>query len=96
MLKWTEEMITNAAKRYDTRTAFKAGAPSAFNAAELHGILDKVCIHMEPVQITWSLQQITQEAKQFTTRNAFKQKSPNAYNAAITQGIINTVCKHML
>jgi len=94
-IKWTEEMITNAAKRYDTRTAFKVGVPGAYDAAENHGILERVCNHMKPVQITWSLQQIMHEAKQFKTRNDFKQQSPQAYNAAVSQGVIYTVCKHM-
>lgn len=44
--KWTYEMLSNEALKYNTRVDFKKGSPKAYDASRSRKILDNVCSHM--------------------------------------------------
>lgn len=48
--RWTQEMIRNVAKEYDTRGKFATGNKAAYSAALRQDCLDSVCTHMLPDQ----------------------------------------------
>lgn len=47
--KWTYEMISEEAKKYETRWEFQKVNSGAYKAARKRGILDEVCAHMKYV-----------------------------------------------
>ena len=92
---WTFERIHTEALKYETRSAFYKGSPSAYNAARRLGIMDEVCAHMDVVRQSWDDDSITAEALKYQTRGEFKKGSKSAYNAAKHLGIFEQVCAHM-
>jgi len=46
--KWTVEMLTAEAAKYQTRWEFGKGSPNAYGAAHRRKLIDQVCAHMEP------------------------------------------------
>lgn len=47
--EWTEERLTEEAKKYKHKIDFLNGNQSAYTVAAKKGILDKICSHMEPL-----------------------------------------------
>lgn len=92
-IKWTDEMIREAALVFNTRSAFCKGNNKAYNAARGRGILDEVCQHMKQQCITWTSEMIFDAASKFRTRSEFRNNP--AYNRAIYHGILDQVCAHM-
>ena len=50
--KWSLERCTKAAKRFESVSAWEAGAPSSFKAASAHGWVDQCSAHMRATKGT--------------------------------------------
>lgn len=91
----TLESITEDAKPFATRTAFKKGNPKAYDAACRAKCLDLVCAHMTPLLTILTEQEISDRAKPFTSRVEFSRIDPCAYASAQRKNILDKVCAHM-
>lgn len=97
--KWTEKTIAAEALKYPTRNAFYRES-TAYVAASRHGLLDKVCTHMDAHEwqykgrTRWTEETIAAEALKYRTRKAFYKES-SAYAAASKRGVLDKVCAHM-
>ena len=92
---WTKERCLKEAATYHTRTAFKDGAPSAYNAAFKHGWLDGICGHMDTKIHKFTKKECYEEAKKYSRRIDFMNKSPHYYSWAIRHGFMKEICSHM-
>jgi hypothetical protein len=87
--------IAASARKYNSRSRFKAADSGAYKAAVRRGWLEEVCAHMQTLRRSWSLPRLRKSTAQYVTRSAWKQADPGAYKAAHTNGILADVCKHM-
>jgi len=94
-VKWTEARIYAAAKLFTGRNAFCEGNRGAYYAAQGRGILDDVCSHMVPVQISWDYDSIKLAAAEYDTRLKFVRGNAKAYRVAYRWNILDDVCSHM-
>ena len=96
---WTPERQDQAAAQYSTRSAFKRGDGSAYEAARCSGRLDICCSHMESLHKPngyWaSPERQDQAAAQYQTRSAFHKGNQSAYTAARLAGRLDSCCSHM-
>ena len=44
--RWTNELLAERAKEFNTRGEFQLADPSAYTSARRRGILDDICKHM--------------------------------------------------
>jgi hypothetical protein len=98
-LLWTKEKIHELAKKYNSRSEFKAANSSAYTRARVNGWLDEVCSHMS-LKIHpngyWTKEKVIESAKKFNTRTAWMRSSDSAaYNLAREQGWLEEACTHM-
>lgn len=91
----TKETVSEIAKSFNTRAAFKNGHPGAYAAALRNKWIDDVCSHMEPLRTAHTVESITESAKIFSSRSEFKQKNPKAYDAACRLKCLEIACAHM-
>ncbi len=87
------------ALKYETRTAFQKGSPSACSAAQNNGWMDDICDHMEELKKPngyWTFAKCLEQAQQYTTISVFKTTSPSAYQAANREGWLDKICSHMI
>jgi hypothetical protein len=96
--KWTFEACRTKALKYESRTAFKNEAGSAYHAAWENGWLGQICAHMHKADMTrrWDFENCHAEALKYETRGAFECGSTGAYNAARRKHWLDQVCGHML
>lgn len=92
---WTKERCKEEAATYRTKTAFKNGTPSAYNAAYKNGWLDEICTHMETKLHKFTKEECHEEAKKYIRRIDFMKKSPHHYSWAIRHGFMKDICSHM-
>jgi hypothetical protein len=95
---WTCERITVVAKKYRSRSEFKANESGAYRAAWQSGMMDQVCAHMRENKKPngyWTLQRLSREARKYRFRSDFEKGSPAAYNAALRQKVVSEACSHM-
>ncbi len=93
------EKIAELAKKYKSRSEFKAENSSAYTRARLNGWLEEVCSHMSlkihPNEY-WTKEKVIASAKQFNTRTAWMRSSDStAYNLAREKGWMDEACAHM-
>lgn len=95
-IKWTDEMLFEAALEFDTRWAFQKGNNKAYQAASYRGLLDRVCNHMKVCLTNWTDEMLFDVAAEFETREAFAVGNTNAYDAAFRRGLLDRICQHMV
>lgn len=94
-IRWTLEKLRIEARKYGTRSGFRKGNKSAYNAASKMGILDQVCSHMDSLHNSWTDEMLAQEALKYDTRKEFRKNSGKAYQIAFLRGILDQICSHM-
>ncbi len=95
-----KERCHKEALKYETRTAFSKGSPSACGIAYKRGWVDDICGHMEELYKPygyWSNNKdnCAKEALKYETRTAFQKGSPGAYDAATDNVWLDDICGHM-
>jgi hypothetical protein len=98
-LVWTKEKAAELAKKYKSRSEFKAANSSAYSRARLNGWLDEICSHMS-LKVHpngyWTKDRVLDSANQFKTRTAWMRSSDSAaYNLAREKGWLDEACAHM-
>ena len=99
--KWTYEKLLAEARKYNTKIDFQKGNPNAHRASLRHGILDKICEHMEGTPrrkspyVKWTDEMLFAEARNFKTRFDFQKGNLNAYQRCHRRGLLDKVCQHM-
>lgn len=94
-IKWTDDMLAQAASEFTTRYAFQKQNNRAYDAAKRRGLLDKICKHMKQSYTYWTDDMLMTEAKKYTTRGELKNKNIVVYQLATTRGILDSICSHM-
>jgi len=90
--KWTKNMLSDEASKYNSRVEFRNGSTNAYRAAlridkKEPGFFDDITKHMNILwQKKWDWERIFNEAKKFKTKLEFKKNAINAYNAAYDHG----------
>ena len=95
---WKPGTIRAEALRYRTRTQFRKGCHSAYEAARRLGILDRVCRHMAHVQVPsgyWTEERIKKIARRYKNYAKFLRSEPAAVSAARKRGILERVSKDL-
>lgn len=92
---WSEQMIRDAALKFEIRADFKKSFPSAYSAARRLKILDDVCSHMDVLLTPWTKEMIWDKALICKTRTELMESCWDAYKAAHRRGILDEVCSHM-
>ena len=98
-LVWTKVKVAELAKKYNSRSEFKAANSSAYTRARVNGWLDEICSHMS-LKIHpngyWTKERVLDSANQFKTRTAWMRSSDSAaYNLAREKGWMDEACAHM-
>lgn len=104
---WTKERIQEIALQFSTRGEFSQArgdeyddARNAYDAAIRLGILDDVCLHMEPSlhkvpRGYWDVKEnVATEALKWTCRDHFERGSKGAFKAAKKYGWYDEVTQH--
>ena len=84
---FTKEELTEIAKKYTNRSAFKNGNLAAYSASQYRGLLPQVCAHMKRLikpKGYWitNVDSIYLEAIKYNARTEFARKASAAYNSA--------------
>lgn len=98
-LVWTKVKVAELAKKYNSRSEFKAANSSAYTRARVNGWLDEICSHMS-LKVHpngyWTKDRVLDSANQFKTRTAWMRSSDSAaYNLAREKGWLDEACAHM-
>jgi hypothetical protein len=95
---WTKEKCLEIASSYNSKQEFQRNASGAYSAAQKHGWLKEICIHM-PQRVTpepfWSKERCHAEALKCSTRKEFQVKNRSAYNSARKNKWLDSICDHM-
>lgn len=94
-MEWTNEMLAEEARKYQTRIEFQQKSHRAYCVAQKRGILKEICSHMLLLHTGWTDEMLAEEARKYETRIEFQKGSNNAYSAARRRGIIDKICAHM-
>lgn len=93
---WTNELIAEEAKKYNTRKEFSKNSPSAYSCASKKRILDTVCSHMLLLQRRkWTKSEAQKEALRYETRGDFGKYSNACYIVSARNGWLDDICNHM-
>ena len=93
---WDITSLKKEAKKFKTRTDFKAKSSLAYHSACRKGVLDEVCGHMTLIKNpkgTWTKERVLKEAKKHKTRTCFQKNSKGAFAAATRNGWLEEVSK---
>ena len=100
--KWTKDLIREESLKYENRSAFRWGSPSAYiSALRLdRDFFEEVCSHMKTTKehtTFWTEEKILKEASKYKQRNSFKKGCPPAYQASMKMGkeFHKRACAHM-
>lgn len=93
--KYTEEMITEEAKKYNSKAEFKYGHAQMYRSAIRKGILEDICSHMMGNIRFWTDEDLKQEASKYEHRGDFQKHSYNAWQTARKRGLMDQICSHM-
>lgn len=79
--RWTHELITEEAKKYNSLNDFEINVRGGFKYAQRHNILDKITAHMpykrfKPMDKDARTELAIQEAKKYISRGEFRDKDP--------------------
>ena len=97
-IKWTNRAIRLEAIKYNTRTNFQKGNPSAYTAAWKKGLLDEVCSHMSYVQKPdgyWTKKRLLSIADSCKTLKEFRENHSAAYDATSRSEFKNEILKKL-
>ena len=92
---WTKELVLAEARKYQTRSQWKANALGSYKAALREKWLEEATSHMKVVKINWTLDTLKSNAAPYNTRGKWKEAEPAAYKTAMTKGLLDQVCAHM-
>jgi len=92
---WTKELVLAEARKYQTRSQWKASALGSYKAALREKWLEEAASHMKVVKINWTLDSLKANAAPYQTRGKWKEAQPAAYKTAMTKGLLDQVCIHM-
>ena len=92
---WTNQMLAEEARKYETREDFKRGRGDAYLVAVRHGILGVICGHMKSSYTDWTNEMLAEEARKYETKAAFRKANRGAYQVAVKRGIRRDICGHM-
>ncbi|WP_211307535.1 hypothetical protein [Polynucleobacter rarus] len=92
---WTKELVLAEARKYQTRSQWKANALGSYKAAIREKWLEEAASHMKVVKINWTLSSLKANAAQYSSRSEWKEDYPGAYKAAMTRNLLDEVCSHM-
>jgi glutamate formiminotransferase len=99
---WTFDKVKQEAEKYNTRSEFSKGSPSAYNVAYKEKWLDDVTKHMYapykgPIRrsSSWAYDKVKQEAEKYNTKAEFFKGSPSAYGVAYRKKWLDDVTSHM-
>ena len=96
---WTIDRLRADALRFETKSAWAEGSPSAYRAARIKGFFEACCAHMvgprKPVGY-WTLERCKEDALRFETKSAWTAGSPAVYSAAHKQGFLEECFGHMI
>lgn len=92
--KWTTEALRLEALKYDTRLAFQKGSRSAYSQAQKHGVLDRVCRHMQKRPKDLTKDELKEDALKYTDLTSYYTNS-RYYKEAARRGIREEICQHM-
>lgn len=96
---WTNERIINAAAKYSTKKAFRAGDNAAWDAACRNPETKKIaCAHMTMLRRPngyWTDDRLREEALKYKSRFDFVNGSEAAYHYAKRKQILDWCCEHM-
>ena len=96
-LFWTKEKCYEEALKYNSRTEFMNGCPSAFNSSHKNKWIDDVCSHMMLKQKNWKDKEVCrQDALKYDTRYEYYAGSCSSYDSARRNGWLNEICSHMI
>jgi len=98
--KWTKEICSNLALKYNFRKDFQNNEKNAYSAAYYNNWLDEICGHMDYKKLPnnyWNIfENCRDEALKYKTKKDFYGKSEHAYNMALKNKWIDDICKHMI
>ena len=95
---WNNELCSQEAKRYESRSQFSFGSPSAYQVARANNWLDKICSHMVKTTLPkgyWTKEKCQEEALKYTTRTKYMNGNGSSYRAALTHKWLDDICSHM-
>ena len=91
---WTYERCCIEAKKYQTKTQFLKGCPSAFRRAQKAGWLKEYSWFVSGHRLEgemrkkWTYESCFAEAQKYNTKNEFREKNSSAYSIACKNGWI--------
>ena len=92
---WTKPLVLVEARKYQTRSQWKANALGSYKAALREKWLEEAASHMKVVKINWTLDLLKANAAPYPTRGKWKEAQPAAYKTAMSKGLLDQVCTHM-
>jgi hypothetical protein len=97
-VKWTPEELKRTALKYKTRGDFQKYDSTAYTIAWKKGLLDNLCIHMQPKRgdvPKYTLHACVTMAKKCKYRSEFAERYPGHYAASRSKYDVNIICKNM-
>jgi very-short-patch-repair endonuclease len=92
---WTKSLVFAEARKYQTRSEWKANSLASYKAALREKWLEEAASHMKVVKINWTLDSLKANAAPYPTRGKWKEAQPAAYKTAMTKCLLDQVCAHM-
>lgn len=95
--KWSFDVVSEIAKKYDYKIDFLKNDPNAYAAAYVKGWLEKICSHMKDSYHQWTKEEVSNLALRCKTRVDFQENYYQAYQYSrkIGQDFLNEICSHM-
>jgi len=96
-IKWTDEMLADEAKKYETRSDFVKGSNAA-RTAQRRGIMDKICAHMpirRDMPQKYTDDDLINIASKYSTLADFYKQDNGAYQTLKRRPIWNEATKHL-
>ena len=97
--EWTRERVFLLSKDFESRKAFHAAWPSAYQYASKHGIWDDACQHMTEMRglsrLKWTERELAIEALKYQTKTDMYRSNPSALGAMYKKGLADNLCAHM-
>ena len=94
---WTKEFVILEASKYNSKTQFKKGCISAYNASISNGWHKEICCDMTEGYYPkdyWTKERCHEEALKYTNRKEFKKS--DAYYTSYKNGWVDEICSHFL
>lgn len=79
--KWTHELLTAEAKKYQSRMEFRVGSPAAYQAAHRFKVMDVIGRHFTRDRIVWTKEMALELAKDFRSIADLKARNRKLYRA---------------